>query len=107
MSGDVSVVKEERLGDWELLEVTSDCSKLIYPTYDRANYTSGAPVRDVQARAASLNDLDAAMPGSAEVEDDATRVVDAEPADGTWVCEQCGNPEAFGNFCGKCGSPRK
>ncbi len=38
LSGDVSVVKEERLGDWELLEVTSDCSKLIYPTYDRANY---------------------------------------------------------------------
>lgn len=38
LSGDVSVVKEERLGEWELLEVTSDCSKLIYPTYDRANY---------------------------------------------------------------------
>ena len=38
LSGDVSVVKEEHLGDWELLEVTSDCSKLIYPTYDRANY---------------------------------------------------------------------
>ena len=38
LSGDVSVVKEEHLGDWEILEVTSDCSKLIYPTYDRANY---------------------------------------------------------------------
>lgn len=38
MSGDVIVVKEEQLGDWEILEVTSDCSKLIYPTYDRANY---------------------------------------------------------------------
>ncbi len=38
VSGDVNVVKEERLGDWEILEVTSDCSKLIYPTYDRANY---------------------------------------------------------------------
>ena len=38
LSGDVSVVIEEHLGDWKLLEVTSDCSKLIYPTYDRANY---------------------------------------------------------------------
>ena len=38
LSGDVSVVIEEHLGDWKLLEVTSDCSKLIYPTCDRANY---------------------------------------------------------------------
>ena len=38
MSGDVIVAKEEQLGDWEILEVTSDCSKLIYPTFDRANY---------------------------------------------------------------------
>lgn len=38
LSGDVSVVKEEYLGDWELVEVTSDCSKLTYPAYDRANY---------------------------------------------------------------------
>ncbi|MBQ9663729.1 MAG: hypothetical protein IJV40_11325 [Oscillospiraceae bacterium] len=38
LSGNVSVVKEERLGDWELLEVTSDYSELIYPTYNRANY---------------------------------------------------------------------
>ncbi len=38
LSGDVSVVKEEQLGDWELVEVTSDCSELIYPTYDHANY---------------------------------------------------------------------
>ena len=38
ISGDVSVVKEERLGDWELLEVTSDYSELPYQTYDYANY---------------------------------------------------------------------
>ena len=38
ISGDVSVVKEERLGDWELLEVTSDYRSLPYRTYERANY---------------------------------------------------------------------
>ena len=38
LNGNVSVVKEERLGDWELLEVTSDYSEMIYSTYDRANY---------------------------------------------------------------------
>ena len=38
LSGDVSVVIKEHLGGWKLLEVTSDCSKLIYPTCDRANY---------------------------------------------------------------------
>ena len=38
ISGDVSVVKEERLGDWELLEVTSDYGELPYQTYDYANY---------------------------------------------------------------------
>ncbi len=38
LSGEVDIVKEDRLGGWQLLEVTSDCSKLIFPTYDRANY---------------------------------------------------------------------
>ena len=38
LSGDVSVVIKEHLGGWKLLEVTSDFSKLIYPTCDRANY---------------------------------------------------------------------
>lgn len=38
LSGDVSVVKEERWGGWKVLEVTSDCSKLVFPTYDRANF---------------------------------------------------------------------
>ena len=38
LNGDVSVVKEDHLEDWELLEVTSDYSKLPYQTYDRANY---------------------------------------------------------------------
>lgn len=38
LSGDVSVVKEEYLGDWQILEIMSDYSGLIYPTYDRANY---------------------------------------------------------------------
>lgn len=38
LSGDVRVEKEEQLGSWELLEITSDYSKLSYPPYDRANY---------------------------------------------------------------------
>ena len=38
LSGNVTVVKEERLGDWEILEVTSDYSSLPYRTYERANY---------------------------------------------------------------------
>ena len=38
LSGDVDIVKEEQLDTWQLLEVTSDCSKLIFPKYDRANY---------------------------------------------------------------------
>jgi hypothetical protein len=40
LNGYVDIVKEDRLGRWQLLEVTSDCSKLIFPTYDRANYMS-------------------------------------------------------------------
>ena len=38
INGDASVVKEERLGDWELLEVTSDYRDLPYWAYDLANY---------------------------------------------------------------------
>ena len=38
LSGDVDIVKEDRLGGWQITEVTSDCSKLIFPKYDRANY---------------------------------------------------------------------
>lgn len=38
LSGDVSVVKEERWGGWQVLEVSSDCSKLVFPVYDRANF---------------------------------------------------------------------
>ena len=38
LSGDVNIVKEEQLGDWQILEVTSDYSRLSYSAYDRANY---------------------------------------------------------------------
>ena len=38
LSGDVTVVKEEQLGAWQILEVTSDYSRLNYSAYDRANY---------------------------------------------------------------------
>ena len=38
LSGDVSVVKEERWGGWKVLEVTSDYTKLPVSAYDRANY---------------------------------------------------------------------
>ncbi len=38
LSGDVRVVKEERLGDREIIEITSDTSRLISISYDRANY---------------------------------------------------------------------
>ena len=38
LSGDVEVTGEEIWGDWQILKVTSDCSNIVYPTYDRANY---------------------------------------------------------------------
>ena len=38
LSGDVEVVGEENWDDWQILKVSADCSDLIYPTYDRANY---------------------------------------------------------------------
>ena len=38
LSGDVEVTGEETWGEWQILKVTSDCSRLVYPTYDRANY---------------------------------------------------------------------
>ena len=38
LSGDVNVVKEEHWGSWKVLEVSSDCSRLVFPTYDRANF---------------------------------------------------------------------
>ena len=38
LSGDVEVTGEETWDDWQILKVTSDCSRLVYPTYDRANY---------------------------------------------------------------------
>ena len=34
----MTVVKEEQLGAWQILEVTSDYSRLSYSAYDRANY---------------------------------------------------------------------
>ena len=38
LNGDVEIIKEEHLGDWQILEATSDYSSLAYQTYDRANY---------------------------------------------------------------------
>ncbi|MBQ6215625.1 MAG: hypothetical protein IJJ67_09445 [Oscillospiraceae bacterium] len=38
LNGDVEIIKEEYLGDWQILEATSDYSSLAYQTYDRANY---------------------------------------------------------------------
>lgn len=38
LNGNVEIIKEEYLGDWQILEATSDYSSLVYPTYDRANY---------------------------------------------------------------------
>ena len=35
---EVVVVGEENWDDWQILKVSADCSDLIYPTYDRANY---------------------------------------------------------------------
>ena len=38
LNGDVELVKEEQLEDWQILEVTSDYSRMIHPAYERANY---------------------------------------------------------------------
>ena len=38
ISGDVTVAGEMHWEDWQVLEVSSDCSKLTFPTYDRANF---------------------------------------------------------------------